>query len=343
LNLSTATYKILYDNKNITKDISSHLVSLTYTDKVCGESDELELSLEDADLLWQNAWYPQKGALLYAEIEQDGLLLKCGTFTIDEIEMTSSRGSGDTVTIKALAAGITKKLRTKRSTAHENKSLREIANSIAAANGLTVQGTIENIIFERVTQFEKTDLSFLQTLANDYGYTFSIRDNILTFTSIYDLEGRNHVLTIDKTDLVSWSLKDKTNQVYKQAKVKQHNPNKNETIDYEAFADDPDFSPEDILELKTKAENKQQAGAKAKSHLHNNNSKESEGSVAMPGSTLLVAGNNFELTGMGTLSGIQHIVTSSHTIDRAGGYITSCDVKRVKKIAAAKHKPKGKK
>jgi hypothetical protein len=55
---------------------------------------------------------------------------------------------------------------------------------------------------------------------------------------------------------------------------------------------------------------------------------------------LLIAGNNFELTGMGTLSGINHILTSTHTIDRGGGYIVAADVKRIKTIPAAKHKPK---
>ena len=268
MNLTQATYKILYNNKNITKDISDHLLQLTYTDKVTGESDELEINLEDSDLLWQNAWYPEKGASLLAEIEQDGVVLKCGNFTIDEIEMSSGRSSGDTVTIKAIAAGITKKLRTSRSTAHENKSLREIVNTIASANGLTVKGEIDTIIFERYTQYNKTDLNFLQHLANEYGYTFSIRDAVLTFTSMYTLEGHAHILTLDKTDLTGWSLKDKTSGIYKKASVRHHSPKKNKTINYDEFADDPDFTAEDILFLRNKAENDQQAKAKAKSHLH---------------------------------------------------------------------------
>lgn len=343
MNLHPATYKILYNSKNITKDISDHLVSLSYTDKVAGETDELEMVLEDSDLLWQNSWYPQKKDTIEAEIEQDGRVLKCGKFTIDEIELKSDRGSGDTITIKAIAAGINKKLRTKRSTAHENKTLREIVNTIAAGNNLTVKGTIENIPFDRRTQYEKTDLAFLAELGTEFGYIFNVRDNQLTFTSIYEVEGAAHILTLDKTDLTAWSLKDKTAGVYKSAKVKRHSPQKNETVDYEEFATDPDFEAEDIQELKTKAENKQQARAKAKAALHKSNSHEADGGIATWGNPILVAGINFELTGMGSLSGIQHALETKHTIDRGGGYVTACEVKRVKKIATSKHKPKYKK
>ena len=100
------------------------------------------------------------------------------------------------------------------------------------------------------------------------------------------------------------------------------------------------ISQKDVLEVKSRVENKQQAEAKAKSALHKTNSQECTGSMSMPGNPLIIAGNNFELTGMGTLSGINHIISSKHTIDSSGGYITTCEVKRVAKIDASKHKPR---
>jgi len=340
LNLQPATYQILYNNKNITKDISAHLVQLTYADKVAGESDELELQLEDADLLWQNDWYPGKGAKISAVIEQDGLQLKCGEFTIDEIENTGDNSSGDTVTIKALAAPITKKMRTKRSSAHENKTLREIANTIAAKHGLTVEGTIENIVISRATQYQETDLHFLHRLAGDFGYVFSVRSGMLIFSSVYELEGKAHILTLDKTDLTNWSLKDKTTEVFKKATVKYHNSAKNKLEEAEIENEDAEFSKDDTIDLKTKAENKDQALAKSKAALHKHNSHEKSGSISMPGNTLLVSGINFELTGMGNLSGIQHVLTSTHTIDRSGGYATNAEIKAVAKVDKSKWKPK---
>ena len=114
----------------------------------------------------------------------------------------------------------------------------------------------------------------------------------------------------------------------------------NITGNYVAAGAVDNFKLANTLEIKSRVENKQQAEAKAKAALHNANSKECTGSVTMPGNTLMVAGNNFELTGMGTLSGINHIISSKHTIDSNGAYITSCEVKRIAKIDASKHKPK---
>jgi phage protein D len=453
MNISQTTFKVFYENKNITQDISDHIISLSYTDKVEGESDEIELNLEDADLLWQNAWYPEKGAQLDVEIEQNGFVLKCGAFTIDEIEMSSSR-SGDVISIRGLATSINQSTRTRRSSAHENKTLRELANTIAAANGLKVEGTISDITFNRVTQYQETDLGFLKRLAADYGYIFSIRGETITFTSIKELEARNHVLTIDKTGLLSYSLKDKTEGTYETATVSYHDANGNKLIkessgndesskplsnaeytaykqainnltnvitqaimpalknqdkerlsklpqqttvtikqnikmitnittsatiknlgqkiyfeyinEYNSAASIGNFKAvsmfeillskyvaevndslnrkvhskvkKDTLHITTKVENKQQAEALANAALHRANSMECSGSLSMPGNTLVIAGNNIELTGMGTLSGIKHIISSTHTIDRSG-YTTSAEVKRLQAIPVSKHKP----
>lgn len=453
MNLTPATCKVLYNSKDISEDVSDYLISLTYTDNVEGKSDEIELTLEDSNLLWQNAWYPEKGAILQVQIIQNGFTLNCGSFSIDEIEMQSDKGSGDTVSIRALAAMINQNTRTKRSTAHENKSLREIVNSIAADNGLKVAGTIGDISFKRITQYDKTDLGFLKDLAADYGYAFSIRDTTITFTSVYELEARPHVLTLDKTDLISWSITDKTAETYQDATVSVHAPGSNTTIretvsvkkatpanlaefnsmklaiadlnnlianymvpayqsndkrklallptstgakmradvmmimntshndsfksygnsfskyfnGYFKACNTGDFNSVrvfgqllrkfittaeglllnmlhsktkgDTLRIKTRVENVQQGQEKAKSALHRKNTRGCEGSVSMPGNTLIVAGNNFELTGMGTLSGIKHIASSSHSLSRSG-YVTTAEIKRISPISPAKHKPK---
>lgn len=44
-----------YDNKDITADMSPFLQELTYTDNLEGESDSLDIRLEDADGRWISA------------------------------------------------------------------------------------------------------------------------------------------------------------------------------------------------------------------------------------------------------------------------------------------------
>jgi len=103
-------FTVLYAQKDVTSDLSACLLSLTYTDYLTGQSDELELELEDVDGRWKNAWYPGKGDTLTVALGWNGQdLVDVGTFQIDEIEFA---GGPSTVTIRALAAGIGKSLRT---------------------------------------------------------------------------------------------------------------------------------------------------------------------------------------------------------------------------------------
>ena len=58
------TYKLDYNNKNITKDVSDYVVSIDYTDYEHGSSDEISIVFEDSEGLWNSAWIPSKGDAL---------------------------------------------------------------------------------------------------------------------------------------------------------------------------------------------------------------------------------------------------------------------------------------
>ena len=331
---------VKYEGKDITADVSANLISLTYTDAEEGESDEVEMTLDDADGLWRDAWYPSKGDKLQVEIGYAQNLVPCGTFTIDRIELA---GAPDRITISALAAGVKSKTRTRKSTAHEKQTLKQIAEKVASANGMTVEGEIANITFERITQNRETDLTFLRRLAEEYGYLFSVRDKKIIFTSIYKIEGANDVKTIDRTELDSYSIKDATVQTYKSARVSYRDSKTNKIVSSSVNAGDGldgggtvgggnELTAEDTLELHDKAENEQQARAKAQAALHRANSGGQEGTFDLYGEPLLVAGSNFTLTGMGKLSGKWHITKSRHSISRTS-YVTSLEAKRLKDVS----------
>ena len=82
---------------------------------------------------------------------------------------------------KAIATGITKSLRQNNSVAYENKNLKQIVNEIADKHGYTLIGEISDIRIDRITQNKERDLTFLKTLAEQYGYIFKITDNQLVF------------------------------------------------------------------------------------------------------------------------------------------------------------------
>lgn len=336
-------FLITYNGKDITTDLANNLLSVTYTDKTENESDEITISLEDKDGNWIGPWYPAKGDKIGLQFGyQDTGLVDGGQFEVDEVTMS---GPPDTVSILGLATGIKKAVRTKNSKAYEKVTLKQIATEIASKHGMTVTGTIDNVQFTRVTQNREEDLAFLRRISDEYGHVFAIRDSKLVFTRIYDLEKGEPVFSIDRTDLLNYDLRDKTSNTFKKAKVSYHDPKDKEVKEFEQTentnadgATVTDTTAEDSLEVRTKAENKQQAELKAKAAMYRANSKQKEGSITVQGNPLLLAGNNIELTGMGAMSGKYHIMESTHSIDSSGGYTTSLSLKLVGYIEAVKQK-----
>lgn len=318
-------FEVSYNGKDITTDVTTYVTGLTYTDKTEGESDTVELTMDDTDGLWRNSWYPTKGDTLTVSMGYDDLLLPCGQFEIDEVEMS---GPPNVVTIRALAAGITKAMRTKSNSAHEGKTLKEIATTIAGVHGLTVEGTIEEIRMNRATQYRETDLGFLRRISMEYGHLFSIRGDKMIFTTIYEIEASDPVGTIDMTDVMRWTLRDKTTTTYKSAQVKYHDPVEKKVVQATEESTQPNNS-DDILVIQTKAENGTQAQAKAKAGLHRANTCMVSGDLTIPGNPLMVAGNNFQLTGMGKFDGKYQVQESKHGLSRTSGYVTDISVKKV--------------
>ena len=345
MNVSIPKYTVFYNNKNITTDISKYMLSLTYNDKTEGESDEIEIEVEDVDLRWQNGWYPEKGAKLTVTIED----LKCGVFEIDEINLS---GPPDVVTIRGMATGIVNTLRTKKSDAHEKKTLKQIAEKVASKNSMTIQGDIPDITFDRVTQNQETDLAFLKRVSRDYGVIFAVRENVITFTSIYSLEKRNNSFSIDKTELSRYAIVDKADGMIKTASVKSKNAKKNEAVstnlEFEKYKSEQGYTSDNPVNqdsgvTHSRVENKQQAEAKAKAIMHLSATNQQEGNLEFQGTTLAIAGNNFQVTGLGKLSGKYHIKSSSHKIDKSSGYTVSVEIKRLNSPAKSEQITKPKK
>ena len=316
------TFKLEYNQKNITKDVSDYVVSIDYTDYEHGQSDEISITFEDTNGLWNGAWMPSKGDALRLFIGYIGeKLLNCGIFEIDEIEFDAPP---DTLTVKALATGIKKSFRQENSIGYEDKTLKQIANEIAKKHELTLVGEIEDIKVERITQNHERDLTFLKRLAEQYGYVFKISENNLVFYKTEKLISADSAKILYKTDLTSINLREKTSHAYKSVSVTYKNPKTGKIVS--ATAKNENCVKGDTLKLDSRCENKQQALIKAKAALAKGNYTK-EGSISLPGNPYLVAGLNVEIKDIGYFSGKYHITESHHIIDKTSGYATSVEVK----------------
>ncbi|MEX2155120.1 MAG: contractile injection system protein, VgrG/Pvc8 family [Gemmatimonadaceae bacterium] len=324
--VQAVAWRVAIDGKDVTRDITPMVTSVSYSDRIHGEVDDVELVVEDSQGRWRGDWYPTKGDKLELWIGHAGeALLPCGQFQIDELEPA---GPPSTLTMRAVAAGIIPALRTKRSKAYEEQSLRAIAESIAARHQYRLVGTIEDIRVERMTQREETDLSFLTRVAEAYGYVFTVRGDQLIFYSVVQLEDADTVATIRRTDVTEYRFKDKAHQLYRACTVMYEDAKTKQTIKRTATAEG--IVSGDVKKITDfRAENVQQADAHARAQLRQLNSRETTGTLALPGNPRLVSGTNATLVGWAKLDGKYTVEEAVHRATRQTGYVTALEVKRV--------------
>jgi len=123
-----AEVSIIYEGKDISRDIAPYLISFTYTDNASDKADDISLTLEDRARLWCGDWFPSKGDKILASIivhnwedESKTESLPCGLFEVDQIECS---GPPNQVTIKAVSTLVSKPMRQEKHTkAWENVTL----------------------------------------------------------------------------------------------------------------------------------------------------------------------------------------------------------------------------
>ena len=334
--------KVIWNNKDVTADVSKYLSSATYTDREEGASDEATFVFENTTGIWSEDWYPTEGDTVELSLGYENHMLNCGLFQVDEITLS---GLPDIIEVKCLAAGITKALRTRNNKAFEELTLKQIALYFANKHGLKLVDTslmMNQINLERKTQDEKTDLAFLAELAKEYGFIFSVKGNQLIFTSYYDLDNSASVKEIDKSQISIYSLTEKTYDTYAHAIVKKRNKNTGKIVQYDILNQDTKKVDVEIIDGKTG--NTQQAEIKVKAGLWNKNKFKQSGNLNdLEGDASLMAGINFDLTGFGMGSGKYHIVKSEHVISGDAAYSTSLEIRKTGTIPKPKRIPRAKK
>lgn len=328
-------FTLWYLKKNITSDITPYVTRITYSDNIKNESDTIEVELDDTDGRWLDAWYPGKGDTLTLKVGYQGeKLLSCGTFSIDEIEVSSP---ASVVSIRGVATSVNSALRTKSSRGFESTTLAAIAGRIAKKHQLKLVGSIEVIKIDRVTQYAETDVAFLHRLASEYGYAVKIVSDQLIFSHLATLRSQEPVRQIKPQDVARYSLRDTINRVYKSARVKHQKSNTKKLIVYEADGGTSESSTQtkggkvtsaDRLQVNSRVSDPDSARIKADSALASHNEYQQSGSLTLMGASQLTAGNKIELSGFGQLSGPWLITTARHTLDRSSGYVTELDVAR---------------
>lgn len=333
MQVQTPVFEIFYEQKQITRHIKPHLISLSYTDHLSDQSDELQVVFEDAEKKWLGAWFPTQGDKLTLQLGYQGEpLVNLGSFELDEIEWGWTQ-SGSVVSLKALSTGLTKANRTLKPKAYENTTLAEIVKRVAKRLHLSVTGTVAPIPIKRVTQYQERDVEFLTRLAHEYHHSFKIVGKTLVFTTMKSLEERTPVAAIDLSEVKSLRLRDRISEaaakvevvgLNQQAKkpVKATKKRKSKRPTKKRAAS----SNADTLKIVTRAESQAQMNARAEAAMGENDEQQA-GNITLIGNPKLVAGNTIWLTNMGMFSGKYLIKQARHSLSRSSGYTTELEIR----------------
>lgn len=346
--VSQPAYQMVYNQKDITRDVSTCVMSVSYTDKLSGESDEIQVDLEDSAGRWRDAWYPGNGATLTLKLGYNGQTLReCGAFSIDEVEMS---GPPDLISLRGLATSVTTAMRTKTSQGFENTTLAAIAQRIARKHRLQVQGQIAPIMLDRVTQYDETDLAFLKRLAQDYGYMVKVTHTHVIVSELDRLRDAAPVFTITRGEISRYSLRDTINLIYKGAKHRSQNSRTKTPVivgvqaggqvsamDKEDGLSSPEHNTSaDTLTLSRRTGNQQTTEQHARAALSGKNQNQKRVTLGMAGNPRLLAGDNITLSGFGAVDGVWLTQSVRHTLTRSGGYSMEVEAARgtvAKKLA----------
>lgn len=328
-----ASASVSIQGKDVSKDITPHLLSLSYTDKADDELDDLQFTLEDRERLWQGDWLPKHGDLVAVKITAENFRslgreeLDCGEFEVDELTLDTSWESGDVVSVKAVPACAKSSLMLQRKTrAWADAALVTVAADIASPAGLDLLYKAPEIIFERVEQRQESDLAFLQRIAKDQGLRVCLKKRLIIIYSGQRADSLEPIkLERDSLLFASASFKRSLDGVYTQCVVGYTDADSSESTDMRFRPELPPTTGK-VLTINKRIENPAQAERVAKAELRAKNCKEMTGSLSGMGDTRMLAGTVLSLSGWGHFDSDYVISQATHKIGRDSGYTSSVEL-----------------
>lgn len=350
--------KVIYNKVDISGALKPYLKSMEYTDMLTGQADDLQLTLEDRDGLWLEAWFPDKGATLTASIltqywtaptdaEKE---LPLGLFEIDEIECSAIPSE---TKIKAVSVPNNTTLRGEgRTRSWEGYTIQKIAQDIANNAGMQLNfSSKDNPTLERVEQTEQSDLAFLDKLCQDNGLSLKVTDNQIVIFDMADMEAAeaslifvrptmkgldtsvsidvnsndmNSESTLKRLKPTSWRFTSSVRDVYKSCTVEHSQGKKKAKIS--ATFTDPNKTEGKMLLVKKDVKSVEEAERMARKELREKNKDEVTGSITCMGDTDLSAGLTVTVKGFGKFDGKYILSQVKHSL--GSGYTCSVDLRR---------------
>ncbi|WP_288230889.1 contractile injection system protein, VgrG/Pvc8 family [uncultured Desulfovibrio sp.] len=328
-----ASVKISIQGKDVSMDLQPYLLTLTYTDKADDELDDLQLTIEDREGLWQGDWLPRHGDVIAVSILAENFRasgteeLDCGEFETDELTLDSRAEGGDVVSIKAVPACAKSSLLLQRKTrAWADAPLSTVAADVVGPAGLDLLYKAPAIVYGRVEQRQEADLAFLQRITKEQGLRVALKSRLCVIYAGQSADALEPLAfrraELDAADL---SLKHSLDGVYTQCVVGYTDAGTSDTTEKSYQPELPPTTGK-VLTINKRIEHPAQAERVAKAELRAKNCREMTGRFDGLGDTRLRAGTVLRAEGWGHFDTDYVVQQATHSLSRDGGYRTSAEL-----------------
>jgi len=325
------------ESVDVSQDVAPYCLSITFTDNAHGKADDLQLEFEDRDHRWAMGWMPHKGERLRAAFQcrnwfadGDSLELSCGSFTIDQIDLS---GPPDVVRVRAVSAAVDTPMRREAKTrAWEHASLKTVAGDVAQEHGLTLQYEGDACAFLRLDQRQESDLALIKRVAEKQGLTVKVCEDRLVIRSAKEADAQPPSLAIARgvTAVSRFQFSTQSAETYGDAQCDYWDPTEKALKSARATParGQTDQAVAQTLKVNARVESQAEAERVAANELRQANQREWTGTLDMLGDPRLYAGLVVQVQGWGQFDGAWMVETATHTLNRAAGYTTSISIRK---------------
>lgn len=206
-----AIWECTLNGEPLNSKLAPRLMSLTITEHRGDEADQLSIELSDHDGLLE---IPPLDAELKVAIGWSHLgLVEKGAYLIDEV---THSGAPDVLTIRGRSADLSGPLRTRTERSFHKKTIQQIIDEIAVANGLeaVVSPNLAKKVIPHIDQTNESDAAFLSRLGKRHDAVATVKEGKLLFLLIQGAKKAD-----DQTEMPVFEIvrKDGDNHSYTQA------------------------------------------------------------------------------------------------------------------------------
>jgi uncharacterized protein len=241
-------FKITADKKDVTALIAQRLVSINITDETGLVSDTCEILLDNRD---EKLEIPARGAVLEVSLGYDDKpLTKMGSYIVDDVEVSNPPLQMRVVgkASNTLDKNLSKKIKAPKSKSWHGYSLVGIITAIANNNGFkaAIDEYFTQIYISHLDQTDESDISFLNSLAKDYGAFVKLSLGRMLFfrkgTSISTSGKELPTIKLSSKELSNWKLRVSDMEKFGKVIAKWHNFATGKEEDVFAGTDDPAYT-----------------------------------------------------------------------------------------------------